>query len=100
MRNLVLILILSLFFILPSNATECSKYLIECYSKDSEVPVKIVSKKEYVSEYNQKVGETQISAIAYGTGYMKKKKCRKKVITYICLLDVNCKPIWGYVIPR
>ena len=41
-----------------------------------------------------------ISSIVYGYGYMKIPKCKKQRISYITLIGNDCKPIWGYVIPR
>lgn len=99
MKRLFLLLILSLF-LLPAEASECSKYLSELYTQECECQVKIVSKNEHIDRYEQKIGDAYVSSIAYGTGYMKKKKCKKIRITYITLLDENCNPIWGYVIPR
>ena len=39
-------------------------------------------------------------SIVYGYGYMKIPKCKKQRISYITLIGNDCKPIWGYVIPR
>ena len=61
---------------------------------------KIVSKKEFIDKYEQKVGDYYISSIVYGYGYMKIPKCKKQRISYITLIGNDCKPIWGYVIPR
>ena len=99
MKRLFLILLFSLF-LLPANARECSKYLTEKYTNECECPVKIVSKAEFIDKYEQKIGDVYVSSIVYGNGYMKKRRCKKIRVTYITLYDENCKPIWGYVIPR
>lgn len=99
MRRVFLLLIISLLS-LPAGASECSKYLTDLYSQECDTQVKIVSKDEHIDSYQQKIGEAYVSSIAYGTGYLKKKKCRKIRVTYICLLDENCKPFWGYIVPR
>ena len=60
----------------------------------------IIAKKEFIDKYEQKVGDYYISSIVYGYGYMKIPKCKKQRISYITLIGNDCKPIWGYVIPR
>lgn len=96
-----LLLALILFSTLSANATCCIDYLQELYSKEYNSKVKIVSKKEHIDKYEQKIGENFVSSIVYGVGYMKKPKCKKIRITYICLLSSCDKPpIWGYIIPR
>lgn len=100
MRKLLL-LSLILFSTLSANATCCSDYLADLYSKEYNSKVKIVSKKEHIDKYEQKIGDNFVSSIVYGVGYMKRPKCKKLRITYICLLESCDKPpIWGYVIPR
>ena len=59
-----------------------------------------VSKKEFIDKYEQKVGDYYISSIVYGYGYMKIPKCKMQRISYITLIGNDCKPVWGYVIPR
>lgn len=86
---------------LKANATCYSEYLEDLYSKEHNTKVKIVSKDEHIDKYEQKVGDSFISSIVYGVGYLKIPKCKKIRITYICLLESCDKPpIWGYVIPR
>lgn len=99
MRRVLLILILLLTTI-KVNATECSDYLCKIYSDESNEKVKVVSRKEFMDEYQQEIGGEQIAAIVYGRGYMKKPKCKKQRITYICLLRPDCSIIWGDVIPE
>ena len=80
--------------------TEASKFAEEQYSKQTgNEKVHITVKKEHTVEYQQKIGEQMIPAITYGYGDMKAKKQKKCRITYICLLDENCKPIWSYIFP-
>ena len=97
-------LIILLFFILISttcvHASDCTKYLVDLYSKEYNCPVKIVSRQEFVNKYEQKFGEYNLKSIVYGFGFMKRPKCRRVRITYIALMDENCKPVWGYVMPR
>lgn len=81
-------------------ATPCSKYLEEKYSKECPNFVKLVSKKEHIDVCEQQIGNQYISSIGYGIGYMKIRGQRKTNISYICILDNNNQPIWGYVIPR
>ena len=98
MRKLLL-LILILFSTLSANATCCSDYLTDLYSKEYNTKVKIVSKKEHIDKYEQKIGDYFVSSVVYGVGYMKIKGQKKKRITYICLLK-NCREIfWAHVIP-
>ncbi|CCZ51270.1 TPA: hypothetical protein CPT90_09335 [Candidatus Gastranaerophilales bacterium HUM_3] len=99
MRKLILLLII-LCFALQVRASECTAYLCEIYSNEYNSKVKIVSKKEFIDKYEQKVGDYYISSIVYGYGYMKIPKCKKQRISYITLIGNDCKPIWGYVIPR
>ncbi len=81
-------------------ATEASKFAEEQYSKQTgNERVHITVKKEHTVEYQQKIGEQMIPAITYGYGDMKAKKRKKCRITYICLLDENCNPIWSYIFP-
>lgn len=99
MKRLFLLLII---FLTSSSvfATECTDYLVSLCQKENAKKVKIVSKKEHIAEYKQEIGDQFIPYIAYGYGHMKIKGCRKTTISYLCLLDDKCKPIWGYVIPR
>ena len=101
MKNIFLIICL-FFSVLTSFATstEASKYAEEQYSKQiGNDKVHINVKKEHTVEYTQKIGDKIIPAITYGYGDMKTNKCRKVRVSYICLLDENCKPIWSYVVP-
>ena len=82
-------------------ASQYTDYFSDLYSKEYNKRVKIVSKDEQIEKYEQKIGEQFVSSIVYGVGYMKRPKCKKLRITYICLLESCDKPpIWGYVIPR
>ena len=85
---------------LDVHATDVTDYLKAVYEEQNNVKAKIVSKGESVSKYEQYVGETFVPNIAYGYGYLKIKRCKRQVISYICLLDCDNKPIWGYIIPR
>jgi len=96
MKKLILLLTI-IFSSLGANSTECSKYLADIYCTSDR---KIVSQKEFIDNYEQKIGDYKISAVVYGYGYMKKHKCKKTRITYVTLLDPNGKPVWGYVIPH
>ena len=94
MKNLFLILSVS------ASSTEASKYAEAQYAKQiGNEKVHINVKKEHTIEYRQKIGEQMIPAITYGYGDMKAKKCRKVRVSYICLLDEECKPIWSYIVP-
>lgn len=96
-----LILFLSVLFLSsPVFATEVTDYLVEKYSKESGSKVNIQSLKEHTDPYSQKIGDYCVSSIVYGYGSMKMPKCRKTRITYVCILDNENQPIWGYVIPR
>lgn len=99
MRKLVFLLVV-LCFTLQVKASECTAYLCEVYSSEYNSRVKIVSTKEFVDKYEQKVGEYYISSIVYGYGYMKLPEKRRQRVSYITLMGSDCKPIWGYVIPR
>ena len=81
-------------------ATEVTDYLENIYLQEHSTATKIVSKDEHIEQYEQKLGNESFPFIAYGFGYMKVKRCKKQTISYICLLDNNCQPIWGYIIPR
>lgn len=97
-------IILSVMFILSSltvHASECTDYLMNLYSNSHSKPVKIICRKEFIDKYEQKIGDKFISSIVYGQADMKIQGQRKKVrVSYICLLENDCKPIWGYIIPR
>ena len=101
MKKLVLLLVI-IFSVLSSNAasTDASKYAEKEYGKQIGNPkVHINVKKEHTIEYQQKIGEHLVPAITYGYGDMKAKKMRKTRISYICLLDENCNPIWSFIVP-
>ena len=101
MKKLFLTLCLSLVTLSASAySTEASVFLEKQYKDRDGNKSCIVVKKEHTEEYMQKIGDKTIHAITYGHGYMKLKGERKCRISYICLLDNNCQPIWGYVIPR
>lgn len=95
--------ILALSVLLFANqvfATEVTDYLVEKYSKECGSKVRIQSLKEHTDSYSQKIGDYCVSTIVYGYGSMKMPKCRRTRITYVCILDNENQPIWGYVIPR
>lgn len=96
-------IILTLSVLLFANqvfATEVTDYLVEKYSKECGSKVHIQSLKEHTDTYSQKIGDYCVSSIVYGYGSMKMPKCRRTRITYVCILDNENQPIWGYVIPR
>ena len=96
-----LILFLSVLLLTNSAfATEATDYLVEKYSKECGSRVKIQSLKEHTDFYSQKIGDYYITSIVYGYGSMKMPNCRRMRITYVCILDKENQPIWGYVIPR
>ena len=95
-----------LFFILFFSAglsfsTEASDFISKmCSDTCQNKKIKITVKKEHTEEYNQTVGNEFIPKITYGYGDMKINGRNKQRISYICLLNRNLKPIWGYVVPR
>ena len=99
MKRKILTLI-ALCFSLSVSASEVTEFLESVCEANCNTTVKIVSKTEHIDVYNQKIGDILFPYIAYGFGYKKEKKLKKQTISYICLLDENYKPIWGYVIPR
>ncbi len=70
------------------------------YANEYNMNVKIHSKKEFCNPCEQKIGDNYISQITYGQADFKVKKCRKQKVSYICVFDNDCKPFWGFVIPR
>lgn len=80
-------------------ASECTNYLKEVQSQSCNKKVKVVSKVEFNEEYQQMLGDEQITSITCGSGYIKIKGRKKKNISYVCLLNKDCKPVWGYIIP-
>lgn len=99
MKKIVLLICLYLC-VSVAKATEASEYAEKQYSRQTgNEKVHITVKKEHTVEYQQKIGEQIIPAITYGYGDMKAIKQKKCRITYICLLDENCKPIWSYIFP-
>ncbi len=101
MKKIILSFIASLITLsVSAYSTECSNYLEKQYKDKDGNNSKIIVKKEHTEEYMQKIGDKMIPAITYGYGYIKLKGERKCRISYICLLDKDCNPIWGYVIPR
>ena len=99
-KAFLLSLVIFASMIIPTQATECTKFLVELYSKHYDCPVKITARKEFVEKYEQKIANYDVASVVYGYGFMKLKECKKTRITYITLMDKNTKPIWGYVIPR
>ena len=77
--------------------TEESKFVEKQYKSRCSKNVHIVVKKEHTQEYQQPIGSIMIPAITYGYGDMKINGCKKFRISYIVLLDCNCKAIWSYV---
>ena len=84
----------------PVFASQATEYLTEKYSKECNSKVRIQTLKEHRDDYSQKIGDYEISSIVYGYGSMKMPKCRRTRITYVCVFDKDCNPIWGYIIPR
>lgn len=99
MKYIVLIL-LNLVYIQSVFATECSKYIEKTYEQTCNGTAHITVKKEHIDNCYQYIGKHKISAIVFGYGDLKTKDCKKMRISYICLLDKNCKPLWGHIIPR
>ena len=95
-----LILVFASFLSLNANASECTDYLVNMYSKEYNAPIKFNSKKEHIDKYEQMLGTSFVSSIVYGVGYMKKPDSKKMRVTYVCAMENDQKPIWGYVIPR
>ena len=89
------------FFIADTFAsTVASRFAEEEYAcKNSLEKVHIIVKKEHTTDYNQIICNDNIQAITYGYGDLKVKGRKKIRISYICLLDVNRKPFWSYIIP-
>ncbi len=81
-------------------ASEATDFLTHLYANEYNMNVKIHSKKEFCNPCKQKIGDNYISEIVYGQADFKIKKCRKQKVSYICLFDNDCKPFWGFVIPR
>ena len=100
MKNLGLIFLIFVFTSLCANATVSTDYLQKVYSCQCNKDVTFKSKKEYIDKYEQRLGEKFISSIVYGEADMKIKGKRKKRVLYICMLENDTTPIWGYVLPR
>ena len=80
----------------PTNA---SRFAEQEYAKSHKCQkVCINVKKEYTQIYGQKFGEQTIPAITYGYGDMTIRGCKKCRITYIVLLDCDCKPVWSAIV--
>ena len=96
-------LLLMLFFLMSSfcHGTEYSEFAAKNYAEEYNLDkVHITVKKEHTEELAQEFGQTFFPYIVYGYGDIKGKKCKKKRISYICLLDCKLNPIWSYIIPR
>jgi hypothetical protein len=96
MRNFAFVLIFS-FLALPvfGYSSIASRFAESEYAKKNNCEkVCINMKKEYLTEYKQKNGET----IVYGWGDMKIKGCKKRRITYVVLTDESGKPCWSSII--
>lgn len=100
MKRKFLIGLLILFSSSTVFASESTNFLVDLYAKEYNMNVKIHSKKEFCNPCEQKIGDNYISQITYGQADFKVKKCRKQKVSYICVFDKNCKPFWGFVIPR
>ncbi len=101
MKRLLYLLIIILFAqAVQAKDTVCTEYLNDLYTKEYKKEVKVISKKEHIDKYEQKIGDKFISSVAYGVGYIKIKGQKKIKITYLCLMEDCTKPFWGYVIPR
>lgn len=84
--------------------TEGSKFAEHKFSEQNCLSkIHINVKREHTIENLQNIGEKEVSAITYGYGDLKTKEkiCGKKKIrvSYICLLDKNCKPFWSCIYP-
>ena len=101
MKKLILFLIFfSSILSAQAGSTEASKYAEDQYSRQVGNPrVHINVKKEHTVEYQQKIGEQMVPAITYGYGDMKAIKGKKTRISYIVLLDAECKPICSFIVP-
>ena len=101
MKNFVLFLVLLISISSAfASSTEASKFVESKYSKIvGNQNVSINVKKEHTVEYQQKIGDQIVPAITYGYGDMKAKKMKKTRISYIVLLDKDCKPFWSFVVP-
>ena len=100
--------ILIMFFIFHCNmafCTEVSKFVEKQYELFSNCKqVRIIVKQEHTEEYNQAVDNLAISKITYGYGDMKHRGFlswfKKTRISYICVHDLDEKPLFSWVIPR
>lgn len=100
MRKLVLFLLLMCVSSVYASTTDGSRYAEQQYAKQIGNPkVHINVKKEHTVEYQQKIGEQIVPAITYGWGDMKAKNEKKKRVTYIILLNEECKPFWSFIAP-
>ena len=83
-----------------AGSTDASRYAEQQYAKQVGNPkVHINVKKEHTVEYQQKIGDQLVPAITYGWGDMKAIGEKKKRISYIILLDEECKPFWSFITP-
>ena len=101
MKKLIIFLVFCLSIIkVSAHTTEASKFAEEQYAKQiGNEKVKINVKKEHTVEYQQKVGEQSVPAITYGYGDMRAYKGRKVRISYLVLLDEECKPFCSFIVP-
>ena len=98
--NFRLLICLLLLNSLTVYATESTDFLVDLYSKEYSQNVKIKPYKEFKNPCEQKIGDNYISEIVYGQAKFKMKKVRTQKVSYICVMDENKQPFWGYVIPR
>lgn len=97
LRVLVCLLLLNT---VAAYATEATDFLVNMYSNEYNQNVKIKAYKEYSNPCQQKIGDNYVSEIVYGQAKFKKKKMRTAKVSYVCVMDENNKPFWGFVIPR
>ncbi len=90
------------FSVIPvfSFSTEASKYAEKQYNyKIKHQKVHINVKKEHISDYPLIIDGQNITAMRYGYGDMTGNNCKKTRISYIVLLDTNCKPLCSFIMP-
>jgi len=87
--------------ILSVSATNASKFIENTYAKShGNRQTRITVKKEHTEQAFQCIGKESLNAIVFGYGDLKVQGCKKCRISYICLLNSECKPFWGWIIPR
>ena len=87
--------------ILSVSATNASKFIEKIYAEShGNRKTHITVKREHTEQAFQFIGEKYINAITFGYGDIKISGCKKCRITYICFLNCNLEPFWGWIIPR